>query len=718
MSKKYIKYFSICTLTFCVGLASIHSVEARGADITEINPIRSVVNTVNYPIISRSEWGCPDMDPESPYYCNEPQWYAFRNPVSHIVIHHTATSETPTDGKEEIQYVWTLHATVRDVDPNDNVQGWTDIGYNYLVDQEGNVYEGRYGGEGATGGHVGGHNIGTVGIALLGNYETLEVTDPEYQALKGLLIELFTKYKIDPEEFATDYTGGYAQRLSMHQNWNSTACPGGHTVEIFNQLRSEVAKQVRENWNDMFESSMCPKGYIDNNGECEELVATPEFSSQLIKPSEIISDSSDNLFVTGYDSTYLYQIDSNSNISQLSESFFLRDAIKGAVDIEIDDKNDLIYILNNTKERLYVIDKNTLESVDSYLTGTSPKDMEIMNDGTIYVANAGSDTLTKIDPEGNLSAVKLEGEYPISLTKNENDDLFVTFYLSDAITKITKKGKMEDYTTAGILPTSVIPDSTGGFYILNEGDGKIIYVDDREVLHTYAELPYQGNSFIRTEDGSFFVTHPLDSAISKVDPKGYVTTIENVGNEPVKLFQYDGDIYFLDQGNNGIYKLTYSAQNSIPMTMPIYRFWSDKQHSHFFTGDIDEKNYVKDEYDEATWNYETVAFFGLEDSKNNAKPVYRFWSDEYQAHFYTIDGAEKEYVIDAFDDSVWKYEGIAYYAYTNEEEGTTPVYRFWSDEYHSHFYTTDEAEKDYVINTFDESTWKYEGEAYFAYPSN
>jgi len=45
-------------------------------------------------------------------------------------------------------------------------------------------------------------------------------------------------------------------------------------------------------------------------------------------------------------------------------------------------------------------------------------------------------------------------------------------------------------------------------------------------------------------------------------------------------------------------------------------------------------------------------------------PVFRFWSDTQQAHFYTIDEEEKEYVIATYPDNVWRYEGIAFYAYS------------------------------------------------------
>ncbi len=90
-------------------------------------------------------------------------------------------------------------------------------------------------------------------------------------------------------------------------------------------------------------------------------------------------------------------------------------------------------------------------------------------------------------------------------------------------------------------------------------------------------------------------------------------------------------------------------------------------------------------------------------------PVYRFWSDQHGSHFFTISEADKDYVETLPE---WRYEGIAWYAYATQQSGTLPVYRFWSDQHGSHFFTISEADKDYVETL---SEWRYEGIAWYAY---
>jgi hypothetical protein len=98
--------------------------------------------------------------------------------------------------------------------------------------------------------------------------------------------------------------------------------------------------------------------------------------------------------------------------------------------------------------------------------------------------------------------------------------------------------------------------------------------------------------------------------------------------------------------------------------------------------------------------------------------VYRMWSPEFRGHFYTMSVAERDHIIDTYPDSTWTYEGAAYSAYASQVSGTVPLYRFWSAEFRGHFFTTNEDEKNQVIANYSDSTWLFEGVAFYVYPSN
>jgi thermitase len=171
-----------------------------------------------------------------------------------------------------------------------------------------------------------------------------------------------------------------------------------------------------------------------------------------------------------------------------------------------------------------------------------------------------------------------------------------------------------------------------------------------------------------------------------------------LGNHCLTVSTKDGD-------DNDTQKTIYF---SISGPTNVYRFWSYQKQHHFYTISSYEKDYVIANY-QGTWQYEGIVFSSYPTISDNTLPVYRFWSDSKQGHFYTADEGEKYNVINNMPE--WRYEGIAYYVYQSQIFNTKPAYRFWSDSKQGHFYTTDLNEKNYVIDNLPE--WRYEGIAYY-----
>lgn len=144
--------------------------------------------------------------------------------------------------------------------------------------------------------------------------------------------------------------------------------------------------------------------------------------------------------------------------------------------------------------------------------------------------------------------------------------------------------------------------------------------------------------------------------------------------------------------------------------LPVYRFYSQTSKGHFFTISEAEKNNLI--ANNSNWRYERVAYRAFTNQVAGTVPLYRFYSQKYKGHFYTISESEKNNLIAT--SSNWKYERIAYYVHPSQAAETVPVYRFWSQTYGHHFYTTSEAEKDNLIAT--NPNWKYETVAFWALP--
>lgn len=113
-------------------------------------------------------------------------------PVEEIIIHHTAGKFTLDyeDSIKEIQRIYLLHAVQR---------RWRDIGYHFLIDGKGRIFEGTLGGKYSIGAHTYYHNEGTIGIALMGDFRKGhdELTQEMIDSLINLILYLKKEYKWD-----------------------------------------------------------------------------------------------------------------------------------------------------------------------------------------------------------------------------------------------------------------------------------------------------------------------------------------------------------------------------------------------------------------------------------------------------------------------------------------------------------------------------------------
>lgn len=152
--------------------------------------------------------------------------------------------------------------------------------------------------------------------------------------------------------------------------------------------------------------------------------------------------------------------------------------------------------------------------------------------------------------------------------------------------------------------------------------------------------------------------------------------------------------------------LSLTMSDAAPSSQPIYRFWSNNYQHHFYTiSEIERDNVIKND---SNWLYEGIVYEAFQSQQPNTMPIYRFWSDSYKGHFYTKSVQEREKIRQR--NSNWQYEGVAYYV-LEESDDAEPIYRFYIPEKNAHFYTPLAAERDRIVR--NEKSWKYEGIAFY-----
>ncbi|MDQ3693958.1 MAG: peptidoglycan recognition protein family protein [Chloroflexota bacterium] len=208
------------------GLAFSYFDAANGPTMIEAAQPALTPSLAEPPIISRAAWGAD----ESLRFNDRGRetWPVEYQAVQHAIIHHTDTTnfEDPVLGLRLIYY---YHAVTR---------GWGDIGYNYLVDFMGNVYEGRFGGETAVGSHALQYNWGSAGIGTMGRYFNEPVT-PEMRS--GLTwITAWACRALDPLATPPFQNIASLPTICAHRDVNTTSCPGDAMYAEIVQMRQAV----------------------------------------------------------------------------------------------------------------------------------------------------------------------------------------------------------------------------------------------------------------------------------------------------------------------------------------------------------------------------------------------------------------------------------------------------------------------------------------------
>ncbi|MEU9848926.1 N-acetylmuramoyl-L-alanine amidase [Streptomyces sp. NPDC047985] len=199
------------------------------------------------PIVSRADWNADEsMSPEAPEYLNG---------VKAVFVHHTAETNTYScaDSAAIVRGLYAYHV---------KANGWKDLGYNFVVDKCGTVFEGRKGGvdRPVLGAHTYGFNRESTGIAVIGTYTDSAAPTAVTTAVARVAAWKLGQYKVDPAGTTTltagatgnnlagtTFTSGTAypfNTISGHRDGFATQCPGTKLYGQLPAIRSLAAGPV------------------------------------------------------------------------------------------------------------------------------------------------------------------------------------------------------------------------------------------------------------------------------------------------------------------------------------------------------------------------------------------------------------------------------------------------------------------------------------------
>ena len=208
-------------------------------------PAGTTANGLPVPVTTRAEWGA-----NASYMSWDPDYES----AGHVVVHHTAGTNNYSAGQSAsiVRGIYYYHAVTLD---------WGDIGYNFLIDKYGTVFEGRSGsvaapaGEMSVGAHARGVNTGTMGLSMMGDYSSVSPSDAQLNAVGRMAGWFFKRAGIADANghaglhvWTTErYQAGSTismPRILGHRDVGYTTCPGNVGYSKLGTIRTIAQTQI------------------------------------------------------------------------------------------------------------------------------------------------------------------------------------------------------------------------------------------------------------------------------------------------------------------------------------------------------------------------------------------------------------------------------------------------------------------------------------------
>ena len=245
---------------------------------------RDITGNKKLKVITREQWGANEE-----YRFWQP---AYADPKA-FVVHHTAGGNGGKDPAATVRAIYYWHAVVL---------GWGDIGYNYLVDQQGNIYEGRYGGDKAIGAHTYNstdninYNEGTIGISVLGCFEdekngcykVSKYNNKIQKAVTNLIAKKSVELNINLKGKRSIFDKSVSPVIG-HRDLDYTLCPGSRLQDKLSKIKkiskNKYAKIKGEQQykGKLVSHNFSPAYYIDTSAD---IIATYKNTGDLEWPAE------------------------------------------------------------------------------------------------------------------------------------------------------------------------------------------------------------------------------------------------------------------------------------------------------------------------------------------------------------------------------------------------------------------------------------------------
>ena len=236
---------SITPASFSTAETTARPASTVPAAVPAALPVATSANGLPVPVTTRAEWGA-----NASYMSWDPDYAS----AGHVVVHHTAGTNNYSAGQSAsiVRGIYYYHAVTLD---------WGDIGYNFLIDKYGTVFEGRSGslaapaGRMSVGAHARGVNTGTMGLSMMGDYSSVSPSDAQLSSVGKMAGWFLRRAGITDANgwaglnvWTTErYQAGSTismPRILGHRDVGYTTCPGNVGYSKLGTIRTIAQTQI------------------------------------------------------------------------------------------------------------------------------------------------------------------------------------------------------------------------------------------------------------------------------------------------------------------------------------------------------------------------------------------------------------------------------------------------------------------------------------------
>ncbi|MEP9383930.1 FG-GAP-like repeat-containing protein [Nocardioides cheoyonin] len=363
------------------GSGSTHttSAPATGADTgdaadssSEDAVLAAAAYTPKPQIYSRAQWGANERLRE--------QIPASYYEIHGGFVHHTVNANDYTRAEVPgiIRSIYAYHVQSR---------GWRDIGYNFLLDKFGRIWEGRYGGVArpVVGAHTENYNDYGFGAAAIGNFETAKPSSALIQAYGALFAWKLALHGVNAN--ATNVRIGgrvFPHAIEGHRDTKATACPGRYLYARIPDIR-RIAASLQKGWSGRELDSqlaatkypdlvarrasdkrifVIPTGGMAGYAAMKDTTTGVSDTARFVLSPDLSGDGRPDLLVIYKNGTSLIRKGLGGGkfgeaVSHLPKAFVGRDLATAVGDLNGDGKNDLVGRTTTTGALTYFLGNGT-----------------------------------------------------------------------------------------------------------------------------------------------------------------------------------------------------------------------------------------------------------------------------------------------------------------------------------------------------------------------